>query len=202
MESKNILQIGIYAGTFNPVHSGHISFALDALQSVGLDEVYFLPERMPTDDVPAEHYGHRVAMLRRALLPHNNLEIAETADKRFSVTGTLPRLRRVVGDSALVFLMGADTFVSLLDLPNKELLIDSCAFVVSTRNKQEVATVLAVAADLAVASSALTLLDSPRPDVATQRVREALREQRDAPGLLPSVARYARDEWLYVSIPL
>ena len=40
-------RIGIYAGTFDPVHAGHVAFALQSLEAAKLDRVYFLPERRP-----------------------------------------------------------------------------------------------------------------------------------------------------------
>lgn len=40
-------RIGIYSGSFNPVHAGHIAFALQALESANLKTIYFLPERRP-----------------------------------------------------------------------------------------------------------------------------------------------------------
>src|SRR4051812_5853101 len=92
-------RIGIYAGTFDPVHAGHMSFALHARQMAGLDEVYFLPERTPRHKPQAEHYGHRVGMLRRAIRPYNNLAVLELVDKHFTVQRTMLGLRQVFKDS-------------------------------------------------------------------------------------------------------
>lgn len=196
------VKIGVYAGLFDPVHSGHISFALEAREAANLREVYFLPERMPGDKKPAEHYAHRVAMIRQAIAPHTNLELAEMQDKRFSVSGTLPRLQNIFNATQMVFLMGAETFISMKDWPNVSRMIESCEFAVSTKDADEVQAVLAVAADLALPSGSLTLLDSTRPDVAAPVVRDALRaRQPNAPGVLSSVIRYAKREWLYVSFP-
>ncbi|MEI9913739.1 MAG: adenylyltransferase/cytidyltransferase family protein [Candidatus Saccharibacteria bacterium] len=41
-------KIGIYAGSFDPIHLGHITFALQAIEQAGLDKVYFLPEESTT----------------------------------------------------------------------------------------------------------------------------------------------------------
>jgi nicotinic acid mononucleotide adenylyltransferase len=70
-------RIGIYAGTFDPVHAGHVSFALHAMTVAQLDEVYFLPERLPRYKPGAAHFAHRVAMLKRAVKPHPDLQIIE-----------------------------------------------------------------------------------------------------------------------------
>jgi nicotinate-nucleotide adenylyltransferase len=68
-------RIGIYSGTFDPVHSGHISFALQSLKAAKLDKVYFLPERRPRNKQQVEHFGHRVAMLKRAIKPYPEFNV-------------------------------------------------------------------------------------------------------------------------------
>src|SRR4051812_4657029 len=87
-------RIGIYAGTFDPVHSGHVSFALQALKAAELDKVYFLPERRPRNKQHVEHFGHRTAMLKRAAQPHSQFEVLEMVDISFSVERTLPKLQK------------------------------------------------------------------------------------------------------------
>ena len=79
------MRIGIYAGTFDPVHIGRVTFALQSLEAAKLDEVYFLPERRPRGKATPEHFGHRVGMLKRALEPHERLRVLELVDVNFSV---------------------------------------------------------------------------------------------------------------------
>jgi cytidyltransferase-like protein len=66
-------RIGIYSGTFDPVHAGHMAFALQAMQEAKLDRLYFLPERRPRYKQGVEHFAHRVAMLERAILKNQAL---------------------------------------------------------------------------------------------------------------------------------
>jgi nicotinate-nucleotide adenylyltransferase len=40
-------KIGIFAGTFDPIHEGHVAFAQAVLADLSLDKIYFLPERQP-----------------------------------------------------------------------------------------------------------------------------------------------------------
>jgi nicotinate-nucleotide adenylyltransferase len=192
--------LGVYVGSFDPVHSGHLAFALQAIQETSMEEVYFLPERMPQHKKPAEHYGHRVAMLKQALVPHQNLELMETVDKRFTATGTIPRLQAIFRATKLTFLVSAETFVAFGDVTNHDLL-RSHKFVISVRDKQEIRAVANTLAHIGMSNSQVTLLDSMRPEVATEYVQQALRTNTSAPGVLPSVARYVRAEWLYATIP-
>lgn len=200
IERMNTRRIGIYAGTFDPVHSGHISFALQALHEANLGEVYFLPERKPRFKPGAEHYGHRVAMLRRAVQPHTQLSIAEVVDKQFTVKRTFLHLKQTFSDGSLVFLMGADVFVRLHEWQEADQFVQNSEFIVAVRSKDELKAVLATIQYLHIPSKSITILDSLRPDVTSTQMRYAIRQNKYMEGLLVSVAKYARREWLYVSV--
>src|SRR6185295_10705588 len=101
-------RIGFFSGTFDPIHKGHIAFALQALEAAELDRVYFMPEAKPRRKEGMTHYGHRVAMLRLALRPHKNLKVLEVPDRQFSVQRTMPRLKTRFKNDQLFLLMGSD----------------------------------------------------------------------------------------------
>lgn len=60
------MKIGIYAGTFDPVHDGHIAFAKQAIQQAGLDRVVLVAEKSPYRKKPEASWDHRQAMIERA----------------------------------------------------------------------------------------------------------------------------------------
>jgi nicotinate-nucleotide adenylyltransferase len=181
----NTRRIGIYAGVFDPVHSGHISFALQALHEVNLDEVYFLPERKPYRKPGAEHYGHRVAMLRQALQPHSQLALAEVVDRRFTVKQTVQRLRKTFQETELVFLMGADVFAQ---------------FAVAVRSPEELQAVNATLQFLEIPTNFIQIIDTLSPKISSTNMRNAIRRHTYTSGLLASVEKYAKREWLYASV--
>ncbi len=193
-------RIGIYAGVFDPVHSGHISFALQALKRAKLDEVYFLPERKPYRKPGAEHYGHRVAMLRQALQPYDRLALAEVVDRRFSVKQTLPRLRTTFPNTILVFLMGADVFAYMPQWEGVKQFITQVQFVVAVRSSEELQAVNATVQMLGIPTKSVQVVDSLRPSVSSTKTRHAIRRRTYTQGLLASVEKYAKREWLYVSV--
>ncbi|HVX57698.1 MAG TPA: hypothetical protein VHA37_08265 [Candidatus Saccharimonadales bacterium] len=195
-------RIGIYAGTFDPVHSGHVAFALQAVAAARLDTVYFLPERQPRAKQHVEHFGHRVGMLERALQPHPQLEVLELVDRQFSVRRTLPRLRQRFGDTAqLVFLFGSDVVAGLADWPAADQLLDGGELVIGIRSRDKRTDLRHMIESWTVAPKAVFMFDSYAPDVSSAIVREALRRgEAAAPGLLSSVERYSDQHWLYVSL--
>ena len=192
-------RVGIYSGTFNPVHAGHIAFALQALEAAKLDNVYFLPERKPRRKVGVEHFGHRVAMLTRALKPYKKFEVIELDDVSFSVERTLPKLEALFPDDQLVFLFGSDTVPHMSEWPRIERLFLVSELVIGMRQGQKVEEIKAVIAGWAHPPE-VTLINSHAPDVSSTSVRKALQSRQKAKGLLKSVAKYSDHHWLYVSI--
>lgn len=194
------LRIGIYAGAFDPVHTGHLAFALQALQAAQLDQIIFLPERRPRFKPGVEHYAHRVAMLKQALLPHQqSLAVMEMVDRHYTVARTLPQLQALFSSHRLVFLMGSDTALSLPSWPYAGRLLSSCELVVGVRSAHQSTAVSQAIDAWQQRPLEVTVVDSYAPDVSSSNIRQALRAGRQAKGLLSSVSRYAKREWLYVS---
>lgn len=182
------------------MHAGHVTFALQAVQAAELDKVYFLPERRPRAKEQVEHFGHRVAMLRRALQPHPQLEILEMVDISFSVEKTLPRLRKQFGKSQLVFLFGSDVVPSLQAWPKSEKLLAGNELIIGLRHKAKREDLHAIVEAWPIKPKAVTVFPSYAPEVSSGRIREALRLRKKAPGVLKSVERYSDHNWLYVSL--
>lgn len=193
------LRIGVYAGTFDPVHAGHVAFALQALKRAKLDQVVFVPERRPRHKPGVEHYAHRIAMLKAALAPHQDLAVMEVVDRHFTVRRMLPLLRAVFPDAELVLLMGSDTVEALPQWAYADRLIKTCEFAVGVRSDHQRGQVERLVSGWDIKPSSVRIFDSFAPDVSSSRVRQAIRTNQYTEGLLASVHRYARQEWLYVS---
>lgn len=193
-------RIGIYAGTFNPVHSGHVTFAMQAIQAAQLDAVYFLPERRSRSKQGVEHFGHRVAMLKAALRPHPECHVLELEDVSFSVKTTMPRLQRKFTGSQLVFLFGSDVVPTLPAWPQAEQLLQTTELVIGVRHGDKVADIKRQIEHWPIQPKALSIFTSFAPQVSSSQVRQALHMRTDTKGLLKSVQRYSDHNWLYVSV--
>jgi nicotinate-nucleotide adenylyltransferase len=110
--------LGIFGGTFDPVHYGHLRLAEEARDLLGLSQVCWVPAGQPPlrsqPDTPA---AHRVAMVAGAIESNPNfvLDTGEADSKETSYTvRTLERLRLAHGpERSLVLLLGADAFARL-----------------------------------------------------------------------------------------
>ncbi len=113
-------RIGVFGGTFDPVHVGHLILAAEFRHELGLDRLLFVPAGRPPHKTPAEVSDDvdRLAMLRLAVADNPAFEISLRDLERTGPSYTADLLTTLNGELApatLVFLMGAD---SLNDLPN------------------------------------------------------------------------------------
>ncbi|MDP1557443.1 MAG: nicotinate-nucleotide adenylyltransferase [Nitrosomonas sp.] len=112
--------VGIYGGTFDPVHYGHLRIAEELNEAIGFHELRFLPSGSPClRNAPGASRIHRVDMLQAAIQDNNKfiLDAREInrADESYSVI-SLRELRHEIGEnSALCFIMGADVFLKLAE---------------------------------------------------------------------------------------
>jgi nicotinate-nucleotide adenylyltransferase len=193
------LRIGVYAGAFDPVHAGHITFALQAKQAAHLDQIIFLPERRPRRKPSVEHYAHRVAMLKRALLPHPDLAVMEVVDRQLTVRRTVPMLQALYPGAQFVLLMGSDAVATVPEWQYAERVMLEWEFVVGVRSQHQHSEVEQAVSGWNIAPPCLMIFDSYEPEASSSRIRQALQARQYTQGLLRSVEHYARREWLYVS---
>ncbi|PIE59532.1 MAG: nicotinate (nicotinamide) nucleotide adenylyltransferase [Desulfobulbus propionicus] len=118
MTTSNNQKIGLFGGTFDPVHSGHVIIARCALQQCSLDKVLFIPApHPPHKKAPLASFAHRVKMLRLALSELANVDVSliERECSRPSYTvNTVNTLKQRHADASFFLILGAD---SLVDLP-------------------------------------------------------------------------------------
>jgi nicotinate-nucleotide adenylyltransferase len=190
-------RIGIYSGSFDPIHLGHITFALQATKLADLDELYFLPERQPTNKDVQELFGHRVAMVKRAIKPYKKFKILELDEKHFSVSKTFSKLQSKFSIDQLVFLFGSDIVPNLIKWPDVNKLLSSSEIVIGIRegDSQKELTKLTNKWP----AMGVFYIDSYAPKVASIKIRSALNQSKKADGLLSSVSKYIRKNWLYIS---
>jgi len=137
-------RIGLFGGTFDPIHLGHIAVARAAERAFRLNQVIFIPvghpPHKPASDLPP--YEHRFGMVALACAgyPHFVTSLAESgydgAEPRVCYSVDTVRLFREQfnqpGDR-LYFILGADSFLDLPAWKDYETLLDLCDFIVASR---------------------------------------------------------------------
>ena len=110
--------LGVFGGTFDPVHFGHLRLAEEAISHLGLSAIRWIPAgRPPHRGTPEVTAAQRLAMVLRSTAENARFFVdpAEVDAERTSYTvETLERLRAELGaDQPLVLLVGADAFAGL-----------------------------------------------------------------------------------------
>lgn len=192
-------RIGIFSGSFDPVHKGHITFALQAIQEVNLDKVYFLPEIRPRKKANITHIGHRVAMLKLAVKAYPKLAVLELPDKQFSVTSTMPRLTKRFGDSDIFFLMGVDVLKHLHEWVLAKQLLKSSGLVIARRvdSRQNIETAIN---RLPALAQSLYVINNLEPSLSSSQIREDYEKGKSNKYSLKSIDSYIKKHWLYQSV--
>ncbi len=131
------MRTGVFGGSFDPVHLGHLLVAEDARRRLGLDRVLFVPcPRPPHKRRRLAGFRHRVAMLRRALRGRPGLELSLVEDRRpgphFTVD-TLAELHRLYPGDRLFLLLGADQYAGMASWHEPDRLARLARIVVMTR---------------------------------------------------------------------
>jgi len=129
--------IGIFGGTFDPVHHGHLRVALELYQQLGLDEVRFIPCRQPPHrSMPLASDAQRLAMLQLALSGQSGFVIDERELQREGpsyMVDTLTSIRAEVGDVPVCLIVGADAFAKLAGWHHWRHLIELAHIVIAHR---------------------------------------------------------------------
>ncbi len=190
------MRIGVFGGSFDPVHSAHLIVAQAAADEVGLDLVRFVPAATQPFK-PEGHYAgaaHRVEMLRLAVqdYPQFVVDLREVERGGISYTvDTLLDLNREFPSDELFFMVGADVARDLGRWRDSAKLGELARIVAMSR----------AGAPAAPALPGITqTITVPSVDVSATTVREAVRNQAPVTGMVPdSVADYIRTHQLYRS---
>lgn len=206
--------IGLYGGSFDPVHRGHVATALELLARLPFREIRLLPAARSPLKAAATADAHRVAMLERALAGHPGLVLDRSELDRPPPSYTIDTLRRVRAglgpDEPLVFILGLDSFLELPRWKDWQALTDAAHLLVVSRpgSHPVLAPALAAwlqgrqaedAAELAAAPGGRVLFVATAPhDIASRVIRAAVRAGGDTSDwLAPPVRDYIDHHHLY-----
>ncbi len=139
-DGEKMLKVGLFGGTFDPIHNGHLEMARRALHVFGLDRVWFIPCRIPPhkDAAGVTDPFHRYAMVALATgeEPRFAASAMELRTEGTSYTiRTVSRFKEQFGGSAeLYFLMGMDSWREIGTWKDYRRLLESCNLILLPRD--------------------------------------------------------------------
>lgn len=201
------MKIGIYGGTFNPPHLGHMAAAKAAVATLGLDKLLLIPAAIPPhkalpSDTPAPE--HRLAMVEKwadgmgAGAEVSALEL-EREGKSYT-SDTLRAIRQTYPDAELWLLMGTDMFLTLHLWHEPEVILSLAGICAFGRTEQDGEALFApqrehLQRDFDAKITTITL--PGLVDISSTRLREQLENGGGGQYLLPSVYGYILMHRLY-----
>jgi nicotinate-nucleotide adenylyltransferase len=205
--------IGVFGGTFDPIHFGHLRLAEELAEAVGLSRVAFVPAGQPPHrGAPRTAAVHRLEMVRRAITgnPRFEVDAREVRSPRPSYTvDTLAELRTELGaQQPLWLLLGADAFLDLTSWHEWRRLFDLANIAVAARPGAPLLQSDAMPPELknevlqrqaAGGPAGAVLLRQTTPlDISATAIRDTLARHGSARYLLPdAVLDYIHEHQLY-----
>ena len=216
--TRGRLRLGIFGGTFDPIHVGHLDAAAAAHEALGLDETLFLPSHVPPHRAADPHATmfHRFAMVTLAT---NGLRAGRACDLELRRTGasyTYETLATLHADgwrpSQLFFILGADAFAEIAQWREFDRVVEGTNLAVVGRTGTSLEAALARTPlaprvrplDQGRERSAPTgvyLIAASTRDVSSTQIRAELAAGRSIAGLVPAaVERHIIRHALYGAV--
>lgn len=214
-------KIGIFGGTFNPIHLGHVRAALKVQEVFSLDKVLLIPSYIPphkgVPDIASPF--HRMRMVGLAVAPYprivpSSVEI-QAKGKSYSIL-TLEKLKGHYPDSSMFFILGVDAFLEIDTWRDHEKVLEQCHFIVISRPGYKLEDAINVLGEayrermvfdfnrndlgkIGGENYRIFLLSLPSLDIASKDIRKKVKNGESITGLVPeSVEKYIVSKKLYL----
>lgn len=212
MSSPSSSPLVVLGGLFDPVHKGHVSAALFALEFLSVQRLKMIPCHLPNHKVvPATQSEHRLAMLKLATASYPQIEIDQIELERDQVSysvDTLTELKK--RHSVLVFVLGVDSFNSLPQWHDWQKILELSHLLVLPRHGSTLADETLRAVDiehrqvhtgeqmLVNTSGKIIFCENFDYDVASSEIRKKITRGDDVSAALDAkVVQYINDNCLY-----
>ena len=201
-----MVKIGIYGGTFNPPHTGHMQAAKQAVQILNLDKLLLIPDRIaPHKEIPAGSPTpeQRLEMLQIAAVDVPRAEVSDIELKRegpsFSYL-TVEALREEYPDAELYLLMGTDMFLSFHTWREPERIIRHATLAVFYRGeKGEKEKIIAQRAAMEAMGAKVELVENQVLSISSTQLRRLIAFNCAGEFLPAGVGDFIREKGLYTT---
>ena len=194
-------KIGLYFGSFNPVHIGHMAIAGFMTEFAGLDQVWFVvsPQNplKKKDTLLADH--HRLYMAQLAIGDNDRIKASDIEFKlpvpSYTID-TLTYLREKYDKNEFCLVMGEDNLYTLHKWKNAGELVDRYPIYVYPRpdSKKPVSSIL----DEILADADIHKIDAPLMEISSTFIRNGIKKGRDMSYFLPpAVWKYIKEMHFY-----
>lgn len=194
---------GIFGGSFNPIHYGHLMICEYIKEEMGLDKVIFIPTGNPPHKELELSAEDRYEMVRLAISPNPDFEISDietTRVKKSYTVDTIRELKKIYKEEKLYFLIGLDSLFQLKTWMKIEDLSQEIEFVVALRpgylDKEEVNKEIDFLRENF--GTKINLINTPLYEISSTDLRDRIREGKSLRYLIPKkVLDYIEESGFY-----
>ena len=199
--------IGIFGGTFDPIHLAHLAVAEEAAEALGLERVLFVPAGEPPHKPgrPISAAADRIAMVELAIAGNERFAVDRLEVDRVGPSYTVDTLESMRGarlaaglSDDLVLILSAEAFLGLMTWREPRRVVELARLVVAPRDGYPEAGPEFLAAHLPDLADRARFLDSPHLRLSGSELRRRAADGRSLRYLVPdAVAAYIGDHGLY-----
>lgn len=194
------LEVGLFGGTFNPIHNAHLEVAQNAINQFGFEKVIFIPSKLPphkqAKKIPAPEI--RYQMVQLAIQPNPKFDISSIELNREGPSYTIDTVKEYkkrVDD--LAFIVGADNLSEIETWKSPHQLLECCPFIVAPRGgvgKDHFQGDIFKGKDI-------RFLDMAEIELSSTEIRQRYKQGLAVDNLLPqAVKNYIEEQQLYRSV--
>lgn len=198
-------RLGIFGGTFDPIHIGHLEIAKSIYEQMDLEQIIFIPayvapHKVGQDFAPAMD---RYKMTKLAVDPYPHFSVSYLELMRTGVSytyDTLIELRKIYPEHEFFFIIGADSVTQLHSWYRIQDMFEMTTFVGAERPGYDNSQILEVVKALGPkAEKKIILLDTPENHISSTIIRSRIRAGKHLHDLVPAVVeKYIYDHKLYL----
>ncbi len=198
VKQDNPVNIGIYGGTFNPIHYGHLVNAESVRDKYNLDKIIFIPDKKP---VHKKMYGDaspedRLTMVRSAIAGNEYFEVSDIEIARVEASYTIytiDKLEKIHPGKKLFLIIGSDSFNELDTWKAYNEIIERVSIIIMRRPGN-----ITLRQDILSMGNKFIIHDNLLIDISSSGIRERIYTGHSVRYMTPdSVVNYINDKGLY-----
>ena len=194
---------GIFGGSFNPIHYGHLMICEYIKEEMGLDKVIFIPTGNPPHKELEVSAEDRYEMVKLAISPNPDFEISDIETTRINLSytvDTIRELKKIYKEEKLYFLIGLDSLFQLKTWKKIDDLSQEIEFVVALRpgyiDKEEINREIDFLRDNF--GTKINLIKTPLYEISSTDLRDRIHEGKSLRYLIPKkVLDYIEESGFY-----
>ena len=221
------MDIGLFGGTFNPIHRGHLRAASEVIKRFNLDQIFLIPAALPPHKTPGAvaNADDRLEMIHLAITDLSGLTVSDVELNRPGPSYTIDTVRHFkkthTDDSRIYLIMGLDAFLEIDTWKSYAELLEQIPFIVMARPNEDypdpdqgwkilekyLKSTLSEDYEFLTACGRYTsegkppihIVDIDAMDISSTKIRQNIKKNKTIENLVPAkVAEFIQSKGLYI----